>query len=87
MNKIVAIFHTDITYYGVMTKADKFDSRSNDRVADREKLFLNTLGITRNRFASVVNYCPDVDQDLTYEHRTLPELDVKFLRFMKQVLR
>ncbi|CAC5382381.1 unnamed protein product [Mytilus coruscus] len=76
----------DITFYGVMTHADIFRAKYDKRVQSREKLFRETLGLPRNRLASVINYCPDVDPDRSYEDTLLPALDVPVLRLMRQIL-
>ncbi|XP_076070181.1 uncharacterized protein LOC143041921 [Mytilus galloprovincialis] len=76
----------DITFYGVMTCADIFRAKYDKRVQSREKLFRETLGLPRNRLASVINYCPAVDPDRSYEDTLLPALDVPVLRLMRQIL-
>ncbi|XP_052076024.1 uncharacterized protein LOC127714103 [Mytilus californianus] len=75
----------DITLYGVLTQADKYKSRDQN-VLKREKKFMRALGIPKNRFARVKNYCPDIDPKLTYEDTIIPSLDVPVLRLMRQVL-
>ncbi|XP_063416128.1 uncharacterized protein LOC134697770 [Mytilus trossulus] len=75
----------DITLYGVLTQADKYKSR-DQRVLKREREFMRALGILKNRFARIKNYCPDIDPNMTYEDTIIPSLDVPVLRLMRQVL-
>ncbi|VDI67936.1 Hypothetical predicted protein [Mytilus galloprovincialis] len=75
----------DITLYGVLTQADKYKSR-DQRVLKREREFMRALGIPKNRFARIKNYCPDIDPNMTYEDTIIPSLDVPVLRLMRQLL-
>ncbi|XP_071126490.1 uncharacterized protein [Mytilus edulis] len=75
----------DITLYGVLTQADKYKSR-DPKVFKREKEFMRALGIPKNRFARIKNYCPDIDPNMTYEDTIIPSLDVPVLRLLRQVL-
>ncbi|XP_052077781.1 uncharacterized protein LOC127715659 [Mytilus californianus] len=76
----------DITFYGVMTHADICREKYGNRVQEREKLFREYLGLPGNRLASVINYCPAVDPDRSYEDTLLPALDVPVLRLLRQIL-
>ncbi|XP_076070517.1 uncharacterized protein LOC143042147 [Mytilus galloprovincialis] len=75
----------DITLYGVLTQADKYKSK-DPKVLMREKEFMRALGIPKNRFARIKNYCPDIDPNMTYEDTIIPSLDVPVLRLLRQVL-
>ncbi|XP_063414463.1 uncharacterized protein LOC134696545 [Mytilus trossulus] len=76
----------DITFYGVMTHADICREKYGNRLQEREKLFKEYLGLPENRLASVINYCPAVDTDRSYEDTLLPALDVPVLRLLRQIL-
>ncbi|XP_071126113.1 uncharacterized protein [Mytilus edulis] len=76
----------DITFYGVMTHADICREKYGNRLQEREKLFREYLGLPENRLASVINYCPAVDPDRSYEDTLLPALDVPVLKLLRQIL-
>ncbi|CAG2194843.1 unnamed protein product [Mytilus edulis] len=76
----------DITFYGVMTHADICREKYGNRLQEREKLFREYLGLPENRLASVINYCPAVDPDRSYEDTLLPALDVPVLKLLRQVI-
>ncbi|VDI05382.1 Hypothetical predicted protein, partial [Mytilus galloprovincialis] len=82
---IISIVAYYITLYGVLTQADKYKSR-DPKVFKREKEFMRALGIPKNRFARIKNYCPDIDPNMTYEDTIIPSLDVPVLRLLRQVL-
>ncbi|CAG2201421.1 unnamed protein product [Mytilus edulis] len=72
-----------IPIFGVMTKKDKFkhDAQIHRRTDD----FLSILGIDQNSFAWIQNYCPDVDNQMTYHTKVFPYIDVPVLSFLTQV--
>lgn len=74
-----------IPIFGVMTKADKFNGRTNTEVEERETEFRKHLGIPKNRFARLKNYCEDIDKDMEYMFSVIPQIDVHALKLMTQV--
>ncbi|XP_076071114.1 uncharacterized protein LOC143042600 [Mytilus galloprovincialis] len=75
-----------IPTFGVLTGRDKYNPFSNEAVADKLTKFREVLGITKNRFACITNYCEDSDPDTKYLTTTIPQFDVPVLQFLKQVL-
>ncbi|XP_052062879.1 uncharacterized protein LOC127702638 isoform X5 [Mytilus californianus] len=74
-----------IPIFGVMTKADKFNGRNNPEVEKRETEFRKHLGIPKNRFARIKNYCEDIDKEMAYMFSVIPQIDVRVLKLMTQV--
>ncbi|XP_052062883.1 uncharacterized protein LOC127702640 [Mytilus californianus] len=74
-----------IPVFGVMTKADKFDGSQNAIIDERERLFMEHLGIEAERFKRIKNYCADIDKDTTYRFSLTPEIDIDVLQLMHQV--
>ncbi|CAG2242362.1 unnamed protein product [Mytilus edulis] len=74
-----------IPVFGVMTKADKFDAKRNDKVQEREKKFREHLGIPLERFTRIKNYCEDIDKETSYRYHLIPKIDVAILELMNQV--
>ncbi|VDI64319.1 Hypothetical predicted protein [Mytilus galloprovincialis] len=68
-----------------MTKADKFNGRTNTKVEKRETEFRKHLGIPKNRFARLKNYCEDIDKNMDYMFSVVPQIDVHALKLMTQV--
>ena len=68
-----------------MTKADKFNSKKDPAVKEREATFRKHLGIPLNRFARIKNYCEDIDEDMKYRFSVVPGIDVKVLQLLTQV--
>ncbi|XP_071147443.1 uncharacterized protein [Mytilus edulis] len=70
-----------IPIFGVMTKKDLF--RHNDkRITD----FLKDLGIERDSFKLIVNYCPGANKKMIYHRTILPEIDIPVLEVIEQVI-
>lgn len=69
-----------------MTHMDRYKAKINKKVLDKEEMFVKTLEVPKSRFARVVNYCPDVDPDRTYEETIIPTINVPVLRLMRQVI-
>ncbi|CAC5415731.1 unnamed protein product [Mytilus coruscus] len=74
-----------IPIFGVMTKSDKFDGRKDQEVKRRETEFRKHLGIPKNRFARIKNYCEDIDKTMEYMFSVIPQIDVRVLKLMTQV--
>ncbi|XP_052062882.1 uncharacterized protein LOC127702639 [Mytilus californianus] len=74
-----------IPIFGVMTKSDKFNGSKDPEVEKRETEFRKHLGIPKNRFARIKNYCEDIDKDMAYMFSVVPQIDVRVLKLMTQV--
>ncbi|CAC5400667.1 unnamed protein product [Mytilus coruscus] len=74
-----------IPIFGVMTKSDKFNGRKDPEVKKREAEFRKHLGIPKNRFARIMNYCEDIDKKMKYMFSVIPRIDVRVLKLMTQV--
>ncbi|CAC5391996.1 unnamed protein product [Mytilus coruscus] len=77
--------YREIPVFGVMTKADKFDGSQNAEVDERERLFMEHLGIIAERFKRIKNYCADIDKKTSYRFSLIPEIDTDVLELMHQV--
>ncbi|XP_076071107.1 uncharacterized protein LOC143042595 isoform X2 [Mytilus galloprovincialis] len=75
----------DIPTFGVLTGRDKYNPFSNKAVSNKLTKFREVLGITKNRFACITNYCENSDPDTKYLTTTIPQFDVPVLQFLKQV--
>lgn len=66
-----------------MTKKDQFED--NEEIPQRTLDFLASLGITKESFLWVENYCPDTDPNMEYRRTVYPKIDVPVLEFINQV--
>ncbi|XP_071145814.1 uncharacterized protein [Mytilus edulis] len=73
-----------IPIFGVMTKKDKF--KRNEQIPKRIDDFIGNLGITKDSFKWIENYCPDVDKEMKYHRTVYPSTDVPVLEFITQVI-
>ncbi|XP_063409103.1 uncharacterized protein LOC134692575 [Mytilus trossulus] len=73
-----------IPIFGVMTKKDKF--KKNEQISKRIDDFIGNLGITKDSFRYIENYCPDVDKKMMYHMTVYPSIDVPVLKLITQVI-
>ena len=76
-----------VPLYGVLTHCDKVDV-SSEKFLEKEKGFMDQLGVPDNRYRRVQNYCQDYDKLHNTDRMTnrIPEIENPVIAFMIQVI-